>query len=410
MDIRVILDSGAHSWYNTVFASAVNAGAYVRKTASYDMVKSPEFKKYLDDYIAFIYKYKDVIWQYINLDVVFNAEASWETQKYMESCGLHPIPVIHFGEDTKWLKKYLDDYDYIGIGGLGQGIGPASFIKSMGDPVFKMICGTKNLMPRAKTHGFAVTAPGLIFRYPWYSVDSTSFLKAAGFGIVMVPQWVPEKGWDFLRTTYHYVSTRFVITNTHQRAWVVGDTLDDLRRNPKGISLLRYVEEKGMCLGESKFHVEKADYILQENESVASELSNGLQQIETVVVPGITNDGMLRLRYNILFALDLVRATPKFPRPFKPVAQSFDFGEDNSNSIDAPYFDSENINFCFARLFNRIKHDDPVLDMFGDKLATLETYFNYHEKTTNVGWERICDFIRKHREAESVKQKEQVAL
>jgi len=44
---------------------------------------------------------------YVNVDVLGDPYASYKTLKYMErKYGLHPVPVVHYGTDECWLKKY----------------------------------------------------------------------------------------------------------------------------------------------------------------------------------------------------------------------------------------------------------------------------------------------------------------
>ncbi|MFH1547658.1 MAG: hypothetical protein ABIC57_04170, partial [bacterium] len=129
-EIDLFMDSGAHSIFNKEFAGISHVkGEASRLGAHYEYFNSKTFKDYLNKYIEFLHTNKHLCDVYVNLDIIFNAEKSWETQKYMESCGLKPLPVFHFGEDIKWLKKYMDDYDYIGIGGLGQDVTKEKFIQ-----------------------------------------------------------------------------------------------------------------------------------------------------------------------------------------------------------------------------------------------------------------------------------------
>lgn len=97
------------------------------------------------------------------------------------------IPVYHRGEDPKWLDRYLDfGVDYIGI---GQAV-------AFGGKVDQKAWLRENLWPRVlnndgtlkvKTHGFAITSFDLMKFMPWHSVDSTSWLKQAAYGVVYVP-------------------------------------------------------------------------------------------------------------------------------------------------------------------------------------------------------------------------------
>lgn len=179
--LRFFLDSGAYS------AWSVGKGVDI------------------DQYIEFIRHNIEVIDVYPCLDVIPGkpgqnathrereeaAAATWENYLYMKSEGLDPIPVYHYGESAKWLTNMLDHkVGYIGIGGL-VGI-PGDKRRLWLDRVFTMICDESG-QPKVKTHGFGMTSIPLIFRYPWYSVDSTSWIKVSQFGGVYLPR-IDKKG------------------------------------------------------------------------------------------------------------------------------------------------------------------------------------------------------------------------
>jgi len=236
-DIKIFLDSGAHSLLNAQ-VGLINTGDTVKtdkkdkieftreefekrlsvnQRASYaskkagavqffadwSFNKNKDVRKYLDEYIEFIHKYKNQLMGYVNLDIIYNAEESWENQKYMESHGLVPIPVFHYGEDFKWLKRYVDNYEYIGIGGVAGGVTLQQFVTSLGDRAFEYISQTN---PKIKVHGFAVTSFNLIRQYSWFSVDSTTWLKHAAYGNVMVPRY------DLRKETFDYGSPPFIVS------------------------------------------------------------------------------------------------------------------------------------------------------------------------------------------------------
>jgi len=175
-DFRFFLDSGAYSAWS--------------KNAVVD----------LDEYCAFIRSNIDWLDVYACLDVIPGAPGraattkereeaagkSWENYLYMVNEGLDPLPVYHYGEDQKWLVNMLEyGCQYIGIGGL-VGI-PSENRRLWLDRVFTVLTDdTGN--PNIKTHGFGMTALPLIFRYPWHSVDSTSWIKASMTGMVYLPQ------------------------------------------------------------------------------------------------------------------------------------------------------------------------------------------------------------------------------
>jgi hypothetical protein len=156
----------------------------------------------LDEYIAFIKANIEHIEVYASLDVIPGkpgqsantaqrteaAEQSWQNYLCMVRDGLDPIPVFHYGEDFKFLERMLDyGCPYIGIGGL-VGI-PAVHRAAWLDRVFTRLTNSDG-HPIVKTHGFGMTAIPLIFRYPWYSVDSTTWIQVTANGAVYLPQHV----------------------------------------------------------------------------------------------------------------------------------------------------------------------------------------------------------------------------
>lgn len=121
------------------------------------------------------------------LDDVMDAEKSYENWIRLRALGVETIPVYHHGEPVKFLFKYLDACDYIGIGGVASQATPARLvwfehfwkdhlIKPSGEPV-------------ARLHGLGMTSIELMLRYPWYSLDSSSAVKQAAFGNVFLPRF-----------------------------------------------------------------------------------------------------------------------------------------------------------------------------------------------------------------------------
>lgn len=170
------LDSGAHTLYTIHVIEKKNANGFA-------WYRGPEFRAYLDQYARFVKKYKSGMDLYANVDVIFDPELSWKALKYLEDeHGLNPVPVIHFGTSMKWIDKHLDaGYKLLGIGGLGQEVTRDAYL-SWGDRLFSHLCPGPSHLPVVRTHGFAMTSFRLMARYPWWSVDSVSWAKAAGVG------------------------------------------------------------------------------------------------------------------------------------------------------------------------------------------------------------------------------------
>lgn len=185
------MDSGAHGLYNIKVLSKAGTVWGRGDFSYYDLKKGSEFRGYLDSYAAFIKENGWALDYYATVDAISNPELTWEIQKFFEKeYDLHPVPVIHYGADMKWVQRYLDDgYEFLGIGGLGQGVGKEEYFK-WGDRLFSLLCAAPDRLPVARTHGFAMTAWDLLVRYPWWSVDSASWIKAAAFGQIYVPRLV----------------------------------------------------------------------------------------------------------------------------------------------------------------------------------------------------------------------------
>lgn len=158
----LFLDSGAHSLYSK---HVIKKG----HKSGYDFYETDVFRKYVDDYAEFIKKHTKAIDFYVNVDIIFNPEKSWEMLKYLENIhGLKPLPVIHWGTSLKWIKRHLDaGYDFIGLGGLGQEV-TSSMYYNWADKVYEYLCPGPSHLPIVRTHGFAMTAYDLMIKWPWY--------------------------------------------------------------------------------------------------------------------------------------------------------------------------------------------------------------------------------------------------
>jgi hypothetical protein len=160
----------------------------LKEDVEYSYYDTDEFRERIDDYAEFVKAHKVACDYYVNLDVIFEPNRTWWVQKYLEDVHhLDPVPVIHYGTDVKWLKRYLKEgYDFIGLGGLGQEVKADAYFE-WANEMYNVICPPPKRKPIVRTHGFAMTTYELLMRYPWWSVDSASWVKAGGYGLVYVP-------------------------------------------------------------------------------------------------------------------------------------------------------------------------------------------------------------------------------
>lgn len=149
----------------------------------------------IDDYCDYIIRNRDILRVEDGavmasvLDGIGDALKTYQNQLYMERKGAKPLPCFHFGEDTRYLDWYVERYDYITIGGLvGR---PAKDVQVWLDRIWEnhMLDGSGNA--RLKVHAFGMTSPDLMKRYPWYSVDSSSWIQAAAFGSIFTSEYGP---------------------------------------------------------------------------------------------------------------------------------------------------------------------------------------------------------------------------
>lgn len=153
-----LLDSGAFSYMS---------GAKCSKE---------QMLEYADRYADFIKQNK--ISQYFELDVdtIFGIDFVETIRRELErKTNIPSIPVWHKGRGVEYWKKMCNEYEYVAIGGLvfhvKQSEWPA--IHKLVDYAYKR---------GVKVHGLGFTKTKDLRKWPFYSVDSASWTKAAALG------------------------------------------------------------------------------------------------------------------------------------------------------------------------------------------------------------------------------------
>lgn len=288
----------------------LDSGAFSAKTQGIEIN--------LDEYITFVKEHLVYLSVYANLDVIGDAEATLQNQKRMESAGLKPLPCFHYGEPIRYLQHYIDNYEYIALGGMVSGTS-ASLMPWLDDLFATYICGSNGL-PKVKVHGFGLTSLRLMKRYPWYSVDSTSWVVTGRMGSVYVPRF-RSGGWDYTQDPWKVaVSTR---SPSKKEAGQHIDTFS--AREQEAIN--QYFAHRGYQLGCSEFRLESVGYELQDGERWNGRgLVGGSREVEKIVEPGLCNDYMLRDELNIIYFLDLEKSLPSWPWAFRLSQSAKGFG------------------------------------------------------------------------------------
>lgn len=137
----------------------------------------------IDRYIDFAQE-ADYYYPVSNLDVIGDSgEKSFENMQYIaDRMGKKRLmPVFHLRDDIEWLPRILDEgYEYIALGGL---VGSTfTQMSEWLDLVWHKYLTHPDGTPKLKVHGFGLTTVRAITGYPWYSVDSSSWLMTSIYG------------------------------------------------------------------------------------------------------------------------------------------------------------------------------------------------------------------------------------
>lgn len=132
----------------------------------------------LGDYSEWLGKWSHLFDVTCNLDVIYDEHTSQTNLDRLEADGHHPLPVFHAGSPFRVLEDMADRYDYICLGGIARHGSKRKALQRWFDACFNIVEG------RARLHGLGVTGWWALTRYPWRSVDSTSWGAGHRYGLV----------------------------------------------------------------------------------------------------------------------------------------------------------------------------------------------------------------------------------
>jgi hypothetical protein len=142
----------------------------------------------VEQYAAYIQEHGHHFTLRANLDDIGDTgPKSWDNLKALESLGcthdkdLGVFPVFHAADDFAYLTKMLDGgYPFMALGGL---VGASrNVLREWLDNVWAKYLVKDDGTPRIQVHGFGLTDTELMIRYPWFSVDSSSWVMTGIFG------------------------------------------------------------------------------------------------------------------------------------------------------------------------------------------------------------------------------------
>jgi len=227
---------------NTLFENIlVDSGAFSISTVGGEIP--------IIEYADWLSGIKDKV-SYINLDVIpkdiadleRTADMGWENLKYLESRGLKPIPVYRLSEPKKWLERIMDNYEYFCLSKTSVAqAGKKNILLSL-DQCWKKLTDRQG-KPLRKVHGLALTSIPLMSRYPWFSVDSSTWGRTGVFGHIMFPQKLShgrEASHGIVAVSEHSLGQRVkfshYLTLSDEERRIIDDYLNSLGLNIELVS------------------------------------------------------------------------------------------------------------------------------------------------------------------------------
>ncbi len=156
-----LLDSGAFTFMNNLKGGTVN------------------WDDYIERYAAFINEYNVKYFFELDIDVIVGIKEVERLRNKLELLtNKKCIPVWHKSRGKQYWLDMVKSYDYVAIGGI-----VTREIKPKEYPYFTWFLNEAK-KENCKVHGLGFTNPTRLRKYPFYSVDSTSWVSGNRFGSV----------------------------------------------------------------------------------------------------------------------------------------------------------------------------------------------------------------------------------
>jgi hypothetical protein len=221
---RIMMDSSAHSFQQ--FA----------RNGQMERVEENR-KKTLDGYIKFVERDSEEWDFYFNFDYRVHAPTVYKMQRFLEKRGLHPVPVFHGDDGMDWLRRYIDEgHKLVGISVAPSIRGTWKGKRFYLDQVFDL-----TEKSNVAVHGLALTSLSIAFSYPFYSIDSTTWIRQAAFGAVAMVNpvthvmeyiHVSERNCGSGRSSYNFMP-QAVRKEIRRKVELSGFDFDKLRKDLK---------------------------------------------------------------------------------------------------------------------------------------------------------------------------------
>ena len=125
-------------------------------------------------------RWRDALLWVAALDVIGDAEASYQNWQAARRDGLELVPTIHYGEGTAQLDRFAEEgATLIGLGGM---VPYSSEKDRLMRWCLMMHRHARDHHPQVRFHGWGISHPYLVDNLPWWSTDSSGFSSCFRFG------------------------------------------------------------------------------------------------------------------------------------------------------------------------------------------------------------------------------------
>jgi hypothetical protein len=130
-----------------------------------------------EDYLDFVLKNVDLFDIIIGLDVMHHPEQTFDNCEFFRKNGImEPMICFHIGEDFEWLKKFIDNFEFLGIGGIAAQPVTTKALDDFFADFFRYFTDEEG-RPIRRVHALGIARWKLFYKYPFYSTDSTVWME-----------------------------------------------------------------------------------------------------------------------------------------------------------------------------------------------------------------------------------------
>lgn len=138
----------------------------------------------IGDYLTYCVRFKNDVQYFFNLDLGPH-DQQIQHFKMLVGAGVPTIGIVSNLMSFETIQRFVDIYPYIGISYsvMGQTSGSGDYTQYL-ERLFEYLYKTNQ--QHVKTHALGLTKPNVMQRFPFFSVDSSTWINPARYGAVYV--------------------------------------------------------------------------------------------------------------------------------------------------------------------------------------------------------------------------------